>query len=103
MIYPWMFRTDPALEPLREAADLLAARGTWPDLYDTVRLRANEVPTAAIVYHGDMYVDREHSLRTAHQIRGLKTWVTSEYEHDGLRTNGPEVLGRLRAMVREDI
>ncbi len=102
MIYPWMFRTDPALQPLREAAELIAERDTWPDLYETEQLKANTVPTAAIVYHDDMYVDREHSLRTAHLIRGLKTWVTSEYEHDGLRTHGGAILDRLIALVRDN-
>jgi len=102
MIYPWMFRTDPALQPLREAADLIAERDTWPDLYETDKLRANAVPAAAIVYHDDMYVDREHSLRSAQLIRGMKTWVTSEYEHDGLRTHGGAILDRLIALVRDD-
>ncbi|HZC41896.1 MAG TPA: alpha/beta fold hydrolase, partial [Streptosporangiaceae bacterium] len=34
MIYPWMFRTDPVLAPLAEAAELLAQREDWPPLYD---------------------------------------------------------------------
>jgi pimeloyl-ACP methyl ester carboxylesterase len=100
MIYPWMFRNDPVLRPLWDAADLLAECGTWPDLYDTARLRANGVPVAALVYHDDMYVDREHSLRTADVIGGLHPWVTSEYEHDGLRAEGGRVLDRLIARTR---
>ena len=50
---------------------------------------------AAAVYYDDMYVDRELSMRTARAIRGLQTWVTSEYEHNGLRPSGGAVLGRL--------
>ncbi|TXS60309.1 alpha/beta hydrolase, partial [Streptomyces sp. sk2.1] len=64
------------------------------------RLAANQVPVVAAVYHDDMYVDTGHSLRTAASIRGLRTWVTNEYEHDGLRAGGPRVLDRLLAMVR---
>jgi pimeloyl-ACP methyl ester carboxylesterase len=101
MIYPWMFGTDPGLHPLRDAAELLAERDTWPDLYDPARLAANPVPVAAIVYYDDMYVDREHSLRTAGAIRGLRPWVTNEFEHDGLRVEGGRVLGGLIARVRE--
>ena len=101
MIYPWMFRTDPVLRPLRDAADLLAECGTWPDLYDTARLAANDVPVAAIVYHDDMYVDREHSLRTADAIHGLRPWVTNEYEHDGLRVEGSRIIDRLIARAQE--
>ncbi|WP_406389853.1 alpha/beta fold hydrolase [Streptomyces sp. NBC_00887] len=99
-IHPWHFEVDPALRPLRETAELLAARTDWPALYDPERLAANEVPVAAAVYHDDMYVDTEHALRTAAAIRGLRTWVTSEFEHDGLRAGGPRVLDRLLALVR---
>ena len=91
---------DPALRPLREAAEILANRDGWPPLYDPARLAANEVPAAAAVYYNDMYVPAELSTRTAAAIRGLKPWVTSEYEHDGLRVSDGAVLGRLIAMVR---
>ncbi|MFG3527136.1 alpha/beta fold hydrolase [Streptomyces sp. NPDC047917] len=101
-IHPWHFEVDPALRPLRETAGLLAARTDWAPLYDTERLAANRVPVAAAVYHDDMYVDTEHALRTAASIRGLRTWVTNEYEHDGLRAGGPRVLDRLLALVRDD-
>jgi pimeloyl-ACP methyl ester carboxylesterase len=101
-VHPWTFDTDPALRPLRETADLLAARTDWRPLYDPARLAANEVPVAAAVYHDDMYVDTGHSLRTARAIRGLRTWVTDEYEHDGLRVGAPRVLDRLLALTRDE-
>ncbi len=100
MIYPWMADADPVLRPLRAAADLLAERDDWPPLYDPSRLAVNEVPVAAAVYYDDMYVDRELSIRTAAAIRGLRPWVTSEYQHDGLRVSGGAVLGRLIDMCR---
>jgi pimeloyl-ACP methyl ester carboxylesterase len=103
MIYPWMIDADPVLRPLREAAELLAERDDWPPLYDPSRLAANEVPVAAAVYYHDMYVDREFSMRTADAIRGLRAWVTSEYEHDGLRVSDGAVLGRLIGMGRGQI
>ncbi len=103
MIYPWMVDADPVLRPLREAAELLAERDDWPPLYDPSRLAANEVPVAAAVYYNDMYVHREFSMRTAEAIRGLRTWVTSEYEHDGLRVSAGAVLDRLIAMCRGQI
>jgi pimeloyl-ACP methyl ester carboxylesterase len=103
MIYPWMIDSDPVLRPFRRAADILAERADWPPLYDPARLAANDVPVAAAVYYHDMYVDREFSMRTAGAIRGLQTWVTSEYEHNGLRSDGGAVLGRLIGMVRGNI
>jgi pimeloyl-ACP methyl ester carboxylesterase len=98
MIYPWMTALDPALVPLREAAELLAQRDGWPPLYDPARLAANEVPAAAAVYHDDLYVPAPLSLRTAAAVRGLRAWVTNEWEHEGLRVSGGTVLGRLIAM-----
>jgi pimeloyl-ACP methyl ester carboxylesterase len=100
MIYPWMIDLDPTLRPLRETAGILAERDDWPPLHDPARLAANEVPAAAAVYYGDMYVVREFSMRTADAIGGLRTWVTSEYEHDGLRVSDGRVLDRLIAMNR---
>jgi pimeloyl-ACP methyl ester carboxylesterase len=100
MIYPWMMEADPALQPLRLAAEIIANRDGWPPLYDPARLAANEVPAAAAVYYHDMYVPRELSMRTAAAIRGMRPWVTSEYEHDGLRVSAGRVLDRLIAMNR---
>ncbi|KAB2345565.1 alpha/beta fold hydrolase [Actinomadura rudentiformis] len=100
MIYPWMFENDPSLRPLGETADLLAEHDAWPVLYDAARLRGNDVPVAAAVYHDDMYVDFGMSMETAAAIRGLRTWVTNEYEHDGLRVSDGRVLDRLIGLVR---
>ena len=102
-VHPWMFETDPALRPLRETAEELASRTDWTPLYDPARLAANEVPVAAAVYHDDMYVDTEHALRTARSIRGLRTWVTDEFEHDGVRAGGQRVLDRLLALTRDEV
>ncbi|NEA55127.1 alpha/beta hydrolase [Streptomyces sp. SID13666] len=103
MIYPWMFTGDPALVPLRDAANRLALREGWPDLYDPAQLARNEVPVAAAVYHDDMYVETADSLATARAVRGLRTWVTDEYEHDGLRVSGGRVLDRLIRLVRGEL
>jgi pimeloyl-ACP methyl ester carboxylesterase len=99
MIYPWMFESYGQLAPLREAADILARRADWAPLYDVERLRGNEVPVAATVYHDDLYVARELSLRSAESIGALDVWVTNEYEHDGLRRDGERVLDRLFEMT----
>lgn len=102
MIYPWMFDEIERLRPLKEAAHLLAEKGDWPPLYDVARLRKNDVPVAAALYYGDMYVDRGFSLETAETIRGARVWITNEHEHNGLRADGPKVLGRLLAMMRRE-
>jgi pimeloyl-ACP methyl ester carboxylesterase len=98
-VYPWMFEEYGALTPLREAADILAER-EWPRLYDRDRLAANEVPVAAAIYAEDMYVERVFSEETASHIRGLRPWLTNEYEHNALRADGGRVLGRLIDLAR---
>jgi pimeloyl-ACP methyl ester carboxylesterase len=98
-VYPWMFEEFGALGPLREAADILAEH-EWPRLYDADRLAANEVPVAAAIYAEDMYVERAFSEETAARIRGLRPWLTNEYEHNALRADGGRVLGRLMDLTR---
>ncbi len=99
MIYPWMFEEIGALRPLREAAEILAAREDWPQLYDPEQLAGNEIPTVAAVYVNDMYVDRVLSEETAAAIRGTRIWMTNEFEHNGLRAAGARVLGQLLDML----
>jgi hypothetical protein len=100
MIYPWMFETDPVLRPLRDAAEELAQRDSWPRLYDPARLAATGVPAAAAVYYEDMYVPLALSVPTAGAIRGLRPWITNEYQHDGLANSNGAVLDRLIALAR---
>jgi hypothetical protein len=99
MMYPWMFEQIAALRPFAGAADILAAATGWPRLYDPQRLAANEVPVCAAVYFEDLYVDAGLSLDTAAAVGNVRTWVTSEHEHDGLRTSGEHVLGHLMDMA----
>ncbi len=100
MVYPWVLSLDPTLVPLAECGELLAARQSWPALYDPAQLARNEAPAAAAVYFDDMYVPQQLSLQTASAVRGLRRWVTNEYEHDGLRVSNGAVLDRLIAMTR---
>ncbi len=99
MMYPWMFEQIAALRPFAAAADLLAAADDWPPLYDVGRLTANEVPVVAAVYADDMYVDMDLSLQTAATVGNVRTWITNEHEHDGLRSAGDQVLTLLMDMA----
>ncbi len=103
MVYPWALEHDPALRPLAAAGELLARRAGWPALYDAGQLARTEIPVTAAVYADDMYVPGELSLQTAAAIRGLRAWVTNEYEHDGLRVSNGAVLDRLIAMAHGDV
>lgn len=100
MVYPWYFEQDPALQPLGEVADLLAAKQDWKPLYDAQVLAANTVPVAAAVYSDDIYVDRNLSLRTAAAVRGLQVWETADFHHDGIADDGERIFARLLGMAR---
>lgn len=97
-VFPWMWEDYGALRPQRAAAELLAEH-PWPKLYDADRLRRNEVPVAATIYVNDLYVDRDLAEETAATIRGLRTWQTDEFEHNGIRADGERVLGRLIDLI----
>lgn len=103
MIYPWMFDLYRQLQPFKKAADLLAKKTDWPLLYDAEKLSKNRVPVAAAVYFDDMYVHREFSVETAQRVPNVKLWVTSEYEHNGLRADGEHVVDRLLKMARGEL
>ncbi len=98
MIVPSLFEDDPGLRPLAGVAHLLAEKDDWPALYDRAALAANDVPVFAAVYLDDVYVDADFSLATAEMIRGARTWVTNELQHDGLRVG--DAFERLLAMAR---
>lgn len=98
-IFPWMWHDLGALHGHRASAELLAEH-PWPALYDADRLRHNEVPVAATIYVNDLYVERAFAEETAGMIRGLRPWITDEFEHNGLRADGERVLGRLIELLR---
>lgn len=98
-IFRWMWDDFSGLHQHRDAAMLLADH-PWPQLYDAGQLARNEVPVAATIYANDLYVERAFAVETAAAIKGLRPWVTDEFEHDGLRADGERVLGRLIDLVR---
>lgn len=84
--------TVPAFRPWRDVT-LALAEHEWPSIYDAEAIAASGATGAAAVYVDDVYVPMEFSLETARLLPDVKLWVTSEHEHNGLRS-GP-VLSRL--------
>jgi hypothetical protein len=95
MLYPWMMDQFQTLAPFKEATQLLAEKNDWPSLYDSTALSNIDVPIVAAVYTNDMYVDKGYSLDSAESIKGIKLWETDEFEHNGLRSHGENVLSNL--------
>ncbi|KAL3684925.1 hypothetical protein R1sor_002947 [Riccia sorocarpa] len=100
MIFPWMFDELNALKPLKEVAEILASKEDWPPLYNLETLARNTVPVAAAVYYEDMYVSFKLSDASAAKIRGIRTWVTNEYMHSGIREDGPRILDHLFGLLK---
>ncbi len=88
-----LFHEDTELAPFADAADLLAEH-EWNQLYFPERLAEADVPVAASIYARDVYVPLDLSLETAALLPDCRTWITSEYEHNGLRAD-PAVLDHL--------
>ena len=100
MIYPWMLDLFPRLVPMKAAANLIAEREDWPDLYNESVLAQNQVPTVAAVYAEDMYVERQFSEPLAARIPNLRIWLTNEWDHNALRSDGnATVFKRLLGML----
>mgnify|MGYP003494021705 CR=1 FL=1 len=94
-IFPWMYQQIPALRPFAAAADALAARTEYSQLYDLEALARNEVPVAAVQYVTDPCVDLDLALETSGAVGNVRVWATNEYLHDGLRVAGDVILPRL--------
>jgi pimeloyl-ACP methyl ester carboxylesterase len=83
-IHRSVFAEDSELRPFAEVAELLADH-EWNQLYFPERLAQADVPVAAAVYHADAFVPYAFSMETAALLPDCRPWVTSEYEHNGLR------------------
>ena len=101
-MYPWYFEQDPALAPLRELAEVLAAahRG----LGTSVRRGAAGREHRA---RGRRRLHRRHLTWTGKSpwpppaaVKGLQVWETAEFHHDGIADDGEGIFARLLAMVR---
>ena len=101
MFFPWMFEEIRLLRPFGPAVDLLQQRTDWPARYDHARLATNEVPVAAVVFFDDLYVDADLQLQTASEIANVTTWVTDEWEHDGVSASGGDVVRHLQRLLDE--
>jgi hypothetical protein len=52
------------------------------------------------VYVDDMFVPFDLSMATAGTLHDARPWVTNEYAHDGIRTDGARILDRLITLAR---
>ncbi len=101
MVFPWMFDQYTSLQPLKQAAELLAEKSDWSELYSADVLAKNTVPVSCAVYADDMFVEMDISRETLALMPNAKAWITNEYEHNGLRADGERILDKLIEMGRQ--
>ena len=99
-IYPWMFEDYGALAPLRDGRRAARRARVAAAVRPGRAARRTRVPIAAAIYTEDLYVERAFSEETAALVPNLHAWVTSEYDHNGLRADGERILVRLIDLVR---
>ena len=78
----------------------ILAEHEWPRLYDADVLAEVDVPCAAAIYADDPYVDRQFSRGDRRPAARHAPWLTDEYLHNGLRSDGERVLDRLIGLAR---
>lgn len=93
-VFPFQFDEDPALRPFTQAAQELAAKDDWSNLYAGAGRAENAGSAVAVVYTDDIFVPRELSLETAETL-GATVHETAAWQHDGLRKHGQDVMGAL--------
>ncbi|WP_346843907.1 alpha/beta fold hydrolase [uncultured Rothia sp.] len=101
-IFPWYFEEDPALAPLHDVAHALAEKDDWGKLYDHEQLAQNTVPLVAAVYRPDIYVDYEHSMKTAQAVANTRVWSSDTHHHDGLSADGTAILTHLKNLLADN-
>ncbi|ALC05065.1 aminopeptidase [Corynebacterium deserti GIMN1.010] len=89
----WM-DTVPSLKPWKDVA-LILAQNEWPKLYDAQALQNSNAKGAAAVYANDVFVPLDYSLETAAHMPGVQLFITSQHEHNGLRSSAGAVLKHL--------
>lgn len=99
-VFPWMLEDFTALHPIREAAELVASKADWPQLYDVTVLQHTSVPVASATYYSDMYVAFDKAQETANHVKGIQQWITNEFLHSGIRDDGIRIFDTLLKLCR---
>lgn len=93
-LFDWHFIDDLGLAPFRNVAAILAEH-PWPRLYDAEVLSNVDVRCAAAVFTTDPFVELDYSRETAALLSSMRTWETSEHDHNAIRVDGGAILDEL--------
>lgn len=99
------FQQYPLLKPFKQAAEILAAKQDWCEIYSLEKLKNNTVPIEAMVYERDLYVDVQLSIATLNATGNSRYVLNDTLEHNSFRTHGktlvPKLLKRLLKRVED--
>ena len=96
---------------LQLVATALAEKADWGRLYDIYHIREvlikGRTRAAAAVYHDDMYVDFDESIKMTKKSFGYldlcKVVITNEYQHSGVRDAGATLFSKLHGLAKGGI
>lgn len=102
-VYPFHYDQFHALQPLKEAAKLLAKKDDWLPLFDLRQLSNNEVPISSLSYDKDMFIDWKLSQDTVLKMGRKNIHVDNDPElmHTAVKDKWEIVLPRLWNHLRE--
>lgn len=89
------FKHYPLLKPFKQAAEILAAKQDWCEIYSLEKLKNNTVPIEAMVYERDLYVDVDLSIATLKATGNSRFVINDTLEHNSFRTHGKSLLPKM--------
>ena len=95
---PDWLQTVPGFQPWADISRILA-RHRWDALYERHALSNVDTAGAAAIYVDDVFVPVEGSRATAALLPNVRTHITDEYAHSGLRTSGGDILRTLFSLA----
>lgn len=110
MVYKSMWDDYAELKPLKDLALALHENTQWSQLYDAETLSKitfDQVPIVAATYVYDQYVDFDLTRTVKKNVfkgnGNLKQYITSEFFHNGLRSDPEKVIGSLLDLLNCEI
>jgi len=106
MVYKSMWDDFVELQPFKNLAIALHENTEWSKLYDIEKLKETsweKVSIVAATYVYDQYVDFDLTRNVKNNIfkdnGNLKQFITSEFFHNGIRTDSEKVIGSLLSLL----
>lgn len=93
-VYHFHYDQFHALQPLKQAAEILASKDDWPPIFDINQLRQNKVPISSLSYDKDMFIDGQMSHKTLDKMENshIEAMFSPTLMHTALKDTTDKVL-----------